>query len=124
VAFDQSGPRWLGISDLIAEPEGPLISLAYSDRSRRGFWYRRVGLKSTAAFFTGGPQVAHDWAQIGGLNAEGLPATLRERRARGWSKRQGAAAKDWLSSLDEDVWRPYTGIVELVVLEIGKLYVA
>ena len=23
VAFDQSGPRWLGISDLIAEPEGP-----------------------------------------------------------------------------------------------------
>jgi hypothetical protein len=23
MAFDQSGPRWLGISDLIAEPEGP-----------------------------------------------------------------------------------------------------
>jgi hypothetical protein len=23
VAFDQSGPRWLGISDLITEPEGP-----------------------------------------------------------------------------------------------------
>jgi hypothetical protein len=23
VAFDQSSPRWLGISDLIAEPEGP-----------------------------------------------------------------------------------------------------
>jgi hypothetical protein len=23
VAFDQSGPWWLGISDLIAEPEGP-----------------------------------------------------------------------------------------------------
>jgi len=23
VAFDQSGLRWLGISDLIAEPEGP-----------------------------------------------------------------------------------------------------
>jgi hypothetical protein len=23
VAFDQSGRRWLGISDLIAEPEGP-----------------------------------------------------------------------------------------------------
>jgi hypothetical protein len=23
MAFDQSGLRWLGISDLIAEPEGP-----------------------------------------------------------------------------------------------------
>ena len=23
MAFDQSGPRWLGISDLITEPEGP-----------------------------------------------------------------------------------------------------
>ena len=26
VAFDQSGPRWLGINDLIAEPEGPTFS--------------------------------------------------------------------------------------------------
>jgi len=30
VAFDQSGPRWLGIGDLIAEPEGPtFISYKY-----------------------------------------------------------------------------------------------
>src|SRR5258708_11999853 len=26
VAFDQSAPRWLGISDLTAEPEGPTFT--------------------------------------------------------------------------------------------------
>jgi hypothetical protein len=30
MAFDQSGPRWLGISDLIAEPEGPTF-ISYKD---------------------------------------------------------------------------------------------
>src|SRR6202051_2312516 len=30
VAFDQSGPRWLGISDLIAEPRRTSLLLLYS----------------------------------------------------------------------------------------------
>src|ERR1700682_750603 len=34
VAFDQSGPRWLGISDLIAEPEGPAF-ISYKVARRR-----------------------------------------------------------------------------------------
>src|SRR5258707_12236614 len=34
VAFDQSGPRWLGISDLIAEPEGPTFISYKGARSR------------------------------------------------------------------------------------------
>src|SRR4029077_6857268 len=34
VAFDQSGPRWLGISDLIAEPEGPTFISYKVARSR------------------------------------------------------------------------------------------
>jgi len=34
VAFDQSGPRWLGISDLIAEPEGPTF-ISYKVARRR-----------------------------------------------------------------------------------------
>src|ERR1700730_5228333 len=34
VAFDQSGPRWLGISDLIAEPEGPTFISHKVARSR------------------------------------------------------------------------------------------
>jgi len=34
VAFDQSGPRWLGISDLIAEPEGPTFISYEVARSR------------------------------------------------------------------------------------------
>src|ERR1700692_61958 len=33
-AFDQSGPRWLGISDLIAEPEGPTFISYKVARSR------------------------------------------------------------------------------------------
>src|SRR5262249_59994752 len=34
LAFDQSGPRWLGISDLIAEPEGPTFISYKVARSR------------------------------------------------------------------------------------------
>src|SRR5450432_2487127 len=34
VAFDQSGPRWLGTSDLIAEPEGPTFISYKVARSR------------------------------------------------------------------------------------------
>jgi hypothetical protein len=34
VAFDQSGPRWLGISNLIAEPEGPSFISYKVARSR------------------------------------------------------------------------------------------
>ena len=34
VAFDQSDPRWLGISDLIAEPEGPAFISYKVARSR------------------------------------------------------------------------------------------
>src|SRR5665811_825090 len=34
VVFDQSGPRWLGISDLIAEPEGPTFIAYKVARSR------------------------------------------------------------------------------------------
>ena len=34
MAFDQSGPRWLGISDLIAEPEGPTFISYKVVRSR------------------------------------------------------------------------------------------
>jgi hypothetical protein len=34
VAFDQSRPRWLGISDLIAEPEGPTFISYKVARSR------------------------------------------------------------------------------------------
>src|SRR5665811_1829020 len=34
VVFDQSGPRWLGISDLIAEPEGPTFISYKVARSR------------------------------------------------------------------------------------------
>src|SRR5439155_26127472 len=34
VAFDQSGPRWLGISDLIAETEGPTFISYKVARSR------------------------------------------------------------------------------------------
>src|ERR1700746_1537900 len=34
VAFDQSGPRWLGVSDLIAEPEGPTFISYKVTRSR------------------------------------------------------------------------------------------
>jgi hypothetical protein len=34
VAFDQSGPRWVGISDLIAEPEGPTFISYKVARSR------------------------------------------------------------------------------------------
>ena len=34
VAFDQSGPRWLGIGDLIAEPEGPTFISYKVARSR------------------------------------------------------------------------------------------
>jgi hypothetical protein len=34
VAFDQSGLRWLGISDLIAEPEGPTFISYKVARSR------------------------------------------------------------------------------------------
>src|SRR4029077_14074896 len=34
VAFDQSGPRWLGISDLITEPEGPTFISYKVARSR------------------------------------------------------------------------------------------
>src|ERR1700692_769270 len=34
VAFDQSGPRWLGISNLIAEPEGPTFISYKVARSR------------------------------------------------------------------------------------------
>jgi hypothetical protein len=34
VAFDQSGPRWLGISDVIAEPEGPTFISYKVARSR------------------------------------------------------------------------------------------
>jgi len=34
VAFDQSGPRWLGISDLIAEPEGSTFISYKVARSR------------------------------------------------------------------------------------------
>ncbi|OIQ69338.1 hypothetical protein GALL_490640 [mine drainage metagenome] len=34
MAFDQSGPRWLGISDLIAEPEGPTF-ISYKVARRR-----------------------------------------------------------------------------------------
>jgi hypothetical protein len=34
VAFDQSGPRWLGISDLTAEPEGPTFISYKVARSR------------------------------------------------------------------------------------------
>ena len=34
MAFDQSGPRWLGISDLIAEPEGPTFISYKVARSR------------------------------------------------------------------------------------------
>ena len=30
MAFHHSSLRWLGISDLIAEPEGPLLHLSYS----------------------------------------------------------------------------------------------
>ena len=33
-SFDQSGPRWLGISDLIAEPEGPTFISYKVARSR------------------------------------------------------------------------------------------
>ena len=29
MTFDHSSSRWLGISDLIAEPEGPLLHLSY-----------------------------------------------------------------------------------------------
>jgi hypothetical protein len=36
VAFDQSGPRWLGISDLIAEPEGPTFISYKVARGRLG----------------------------------------------------------------------------------------
>ena len=34
MVFDQSGPRWLGISDLIAEPEGPTFISYKLARSR------------------------------------------------------------------------------------------
>jgi hypothetical protein len=34
VALDQSGPRWLGISNLIAEPEGPTFISYKVARSR------------------------------------------------------------------------------------------
>src|SRR5207248_9187325 len=34
VAFNRSGPRWLGISDLIAEPEGPTFISRKVARSR------------------------------------------------------------------------------------------
>ena len=34
MVFDQSGPRWLGISDLIAEPEGPTFISYKVARSR------------------------------------------------------------------------------------------
>jgi hypothetical protein len=34
MAFDQSGPRWLGINDLIAEPEGPTFISYKAARSR------------------------------------------------------------------------------------------
>ena len=34
MAFDQSGLRWLGISDLIAEPEGPAFISYKVARSR------------------------------------------------------------------------------------------
>jgi hypothetical protein len=34
MAFDQSGPRWLGMSDLIAEPEGPTFISYKVARSR------------------------------------------------------------------------------------------
>ena len=34
MAFHQSGPRWLGISDLIAEPEGPTFISYKVARSR------------------------------------------------------------------------------------------
>ena len=34
MAFDHSGPRWLGISDLIAEPEGPTFISHKVARSR------------------------------------------------------------------------------------------
>jgi hypothetical protein len=34
MAFDQSGLRWLGISDLIAEPEGPTFISYKVARSR------------------------------------------------------------------------------------------
>jgi uncharacterized protein (DUF1800 family) len=34
MAFDQSGLRWLGISDLIAEPEGPTF-ISYKVARRR-----------------------------------------------------------------------------------------
>jgi hypothetical protein len=41
VAFDQSGPRWLGISDLIAEPEGPTF-ISYKVARSRLDWLRFV----------------------------------------------------------------------------------
>jgi hypothetical protein len=34
VVFDQSGPRWLAISDLIAEPQGPTFISYKVARSR------------------------------------------------------------------------------------------
>jgi hypothetical protein len=59
VAFDQSGPRWLGIGDLIAEPEGPTFisyKVARSRLNRLRFVTQDPERTSRTADFLGDPE--------------------------------------------------------------------
>ena len=67
VAFDQSGLRWLGISDLIAEPEGPTFISYKVARSRLD------GLR----FVTQDPKRTFDYSAATGPGAFARDVILR-----------------------------------------------
>jgi hypothetical protein len=86
VAFDQSGPRWLGISDLIAEPEGPTFISYKVARSRLD----RLRFVTQDPFATsGGAPVAHARSPLGTLPLKSPEPMLSMKNAATFKKTTG-----------------------------------
>ena len=78
MAFDQSGPRWLGISDLIAEPEGPTFisyKVARSRLNRLRFVTQDPTAEVVPAMSGDAPWAAHGRGDARATCHRVLPAT-------------------------------------------------
>ena len=100
MAFDQSGLRWLGISDLIAEPEGPTF-ISYKVARSRLDRLRFVTQDPTGITWALAAQTARRLVM---LNDDWTNWINTEREARDWKARFGIllqAAKKNIEGLSQ-----------------------
>jgi len=118
MAFDQSGLRWLGISDLIAEPEGPTF-ISYKVARRRLDRLRFVTQDPNRTSLRRGTTLRGDFLSTKCAAIEGQSLSYVTR---GRSLRSGRLCNDTLQPRDVFQEAP-TGQDEEVIAELRVLKV-